>query len=34
MKTEESMGDAIKMDLMEIGWRVVEWTQLAQDRDR
>jgi CRISPR/Cas system-associated protein Cas7 (RAMP superfamily) len=24
----------IKMDLREIGWRGVEWIQLAQDRDR
>jgi hypothetical protein len=27
--------DGIRMDLMEIGWgSVVEWIQLAQDRDR
>jgi hypothetical protein len=26
--------DAIKMDLREIGWGVVEWIHLAQDRDR
>jgi hypothetical protein len=24
----------IRMDLREIGWRFVEWIQLAQDRDR
>jgi hypothetical protein len=26
--------DRIKMDLREIGWGVVEWIHLAQDRDR
>jgi hypothetical protein len=26
--------DGIIMDLTEIGWRSVEWIQLAQDRDR
>jgi hypothetical protein len=26
--------DGIKMDLGEIGWEVVEWIHLAQDRDR
>jgi hypothetical protein len=26
--------DGIKMDLREIGWGVVEWIELAQDRDR
>jgi hypothetical protein len=26
--------DGIKMDLMDIGWGVVEWIHLAQDRDR
>jgi hypothetical protein len=26
--------DGIRMDLGEIGWGVVEWIQLAQDRDR
>jgi hypothetical protein len=26
--------DGIKMDLSEIGWGVVEWIHLAQDRDR
>jgi hypothetical protein len=26
--------DGIKMDLREIGWRGLEWIQLAQDRDR
>jgi hypothetical protein len=25
--------DGIKMDLMDIGWGVVEWIHLAQDRD-
>jgi hypothetical protein len=25
--------DGIRMDLRETGWRSVEWTQLAQDRD-
>jgi hypothetical protein len=24
--------DNIKMDLLELGWRVVDWTGLAQDR--
>jgi hypothetical protein len=26
--------DGIRMDLREIGWGSVEWTQLAHDRDR
>jgi hypothetical protein len=26
--------DGIRMDLREIGWGSVEWTQLAQGRDR
>jgi hypothetical protein len=26
--------NGIKMDLEEIGWGVVEWIHLAQDRDR
>jgi hypothetical protein len=26
--------DGIRMDLREIGWRSVEWIQLAQNRDR
>jgi hypothetical protein len=26
--------DGIRMDLTEIGWGVVEWIHLAQDRDR
>jgi hypothetical protein len=26
--------DGIRMDLRKIGWGNVEWTQLAQDRDR
>jgi hypothetical protein len=26
--------DGIRMDLREISWGSVEWTQLAQDRDR
>jgi hypothetical protein len=26
--------DGIRIDLREIDWRSVEWTQLAQDRDR
>jgi hypothetical protein len=25
--------DNIKMDLREIGWDVMDWTDLAQDRD-
>jgi hypothetical protein len=25
--------DGIRMDLREIGWGSVEWTQLVQDRD-
>jgi hypothetical protein len=26
-------GDSISMDLREIGWRVVEWIKLAQNKD-
>jgi hypothetical protein len=26
--------DGIRMDLRETGWGSVEWTQLAEDRDR
>jgi hypothetical protein len=26
--------DGIKMDVREIGWRSVDWMQLAQDRDQ
>jgi hypothetical protein len=26
--------DNIKMDLTEIGWDVVDWIELAQDRDQ
>jgi hypothetical protein len=26
--------DDIKMDLREIGWDVVEWIEVAQDRDQ
>jgi hypothetical protein len=26
--------DNIRMDLREIGWKVVEWIHLAQDRDQ
>jgi hypothetical protein len=26
--------DNIKMDLREVGWGVVDWIDLAQDRDR
>jgi hypothetical protein len=26
--------DCIKMDLLEIGWGGVDWTGLAQDRDK
>jgi hypothetical protein len=26
--------DGIRMDLREIGWRSIDWIQLAQDRDR
>jgi hypothetical protein len=25
--------DGVRMDLLEIGWGVVDWIQLAQDRD-
>jgi hypothetical protein len=28
------MGDEIRMDLREIGWRGAEWIQLAQGRDQ
>jgi hypothetical protein len=26
--------DNIKMDLQEVGWRSMDWIELAQDRDR
>jgi hypothetical protein len=26
--------DGIRMDLREIGWEIVDWIRLAQDRDR
>jgi hypothetical protein len=26
--------DNIKMDLQEVGWEVVDWIDMAQDRDR
>jgi hypothetical protein len=26
--------DNIKMDLREIGWNVIDWIDLAQDRDQ
>jgi hypothetical protein len=26
--------DNIKMDLQEMGWRDMDWTDLAEDRDR
>jgi hypothetical protein len=26
--------DNIKMDLQEVGWRGMDWIELAQDRDR
>jgi hypothetical protein len=26
--------DGIKMDVLEIGWGVLEWIQLAKDRER
>jgi hypothetical protein len=26
--------DGIRVDLMEIGWGSLDWTQMAQDRDR
>jgi hypothetical protein len=26
--------DGIRLDLREIGWGIVDWIQLAQDRDR
>jgi hypothetical protein len=28
------MEDNIKMDLQEVGWRGVDWIDLAQDRNR
>jgi alpha-glucosidase (family GH31 glycosyl hydrolase) len=31
---EQQGVDGIKMDLREIGWGVVDWIHLAQDRDR
>jgi hypothetical protein len=27
-------GDNIKMDFVEIGWGVMDWINLAQDRDQ
>jgi hypothetical protein len=26
--------DNIKLDIQEVGWRVMDWTDLAVDRDR
>jgi len=28
------MGDNIRIDVREIGWEVVDWDYLAQDRDK
>jgi hypothetical protein len=28
------MGDNIKMDLQEVGWGGMDWTDVAQDRER
>jgi hypothetical protein len=28
------MGENIEMDLQEVGWRGMDWIELAQDRDR
>jgi hypothetical protein len=33
-RTRHRWEDGIKMDLREIGWGVVDWIHLAQDRDR
>jgi hypothetical protein len=33
-KTRCREEDNIKMDLREVGWNVVDWMNLAQDRDR
>jgi hypothetical protein len=33
-KTRRSWVDNIKMDLREIGWDAMDWTDLAQDRDQ
>jgi hypothetical protein len=33
-RTRRSWVDNIKMDLREIGWDGVDWTDLAQDRDQ
>jgi hypothetical protein len=27
------MGDAIRMDLIEIMWEILDWIHLSQDRD-
>jgi hypothetical protein len=31
---DRSIGGKISMDLREIGWEVVDWMHLAQDRDQ
>jgi len=33
-RTRLKWEDSIRMDLREIGWEVVDWIHLAQDRDR
>jgi hypothetical protein len=33
MKTRPGWKDNIRMDLREIGWKVVRWMNMAQDRD-
>jgi hypothetical protein len=33
-RPRDTWEDGIRMDLREIGWRIVDWIQLAQDRDR
>jgi hypothetical protein len=32
--TNFSNGPCIRMDVMEIGWKIVDWIHLAQDRDQ
>jgi hypothetical protein len=33
-RTRRRWEDNIKMDLREVGWRGMDWIDLAQDRDR
>jgi len=33
-RTRRRLGDNIKMDLQKVGWRGMDWIDLAEDRDR